>query len=55
MVSLVIDNHGATMKYVIRGGGTEIRFGGGAGMRGYEAADYPRKASTCEGQELGGS
>ena len=27
---------------------------GGGGMRGYEAADYPRKASTCEGQELGG-
>ena len=28
---------------------------GGAGARGCEAADYPRKASACEGQELGGS
>ena len=28
--------------------------GGGAGMRGYEAADYPREASMCEGQKLGG-
>ena len=27
---------------------------GGAGMRGYEAADYPREASACEGQKLGG-
>ena len=37
----------------ISGSWTEIR-PGGAGMRGCEAADYPRKASTCEGQELGG-
>ena len=28
MVALVIDNHGATVKYVIRGGGTEIWLGG---------------------------
>ena len=26
---------------------------GGAGVRGSKAADYPRKTSTCEGQELG--
>ena len=26
----------------------------GAGMRGCEAADYPRKASACKGQKLGG-
>ena len=26
---------------------------GGAGVGGYEAADYPCEASTCEGQELG--
>ena len=26
----------------------------GAGVRGWEAADYPRKVSACEGQELGG-
>ena len=27
---------------------------GGAGARGSEAADYPREASACEGQESGG-
>ena len=27
--------------------------GGVAGMRGYKPADYLRKASACEGQELG--
>ena len=27
---------------------------GEAGMRGFEAADYPRQVSMCEGQELGG-
>ena len=27
---------------------------GGVDMGGYKAADYPRKASACEGQELGG-
>ena len=27
---------------------------GGVGARGCEAADYPREASVCEGQELGG-
>jgi len=27
--------------------------GGGAGTRGCEATDYPRKASACEGQEFG--
>ena len=26
---------------------------GGAGVRGYEAADYLRKVSACEGQKLG--
>ena len=26
---------------------------GGAGVRGYEAADYSCEASACEGQELG--
>ena len=42
------------------GGGTEIRLGsvcgmgGGAGMRGCEAADYSCEASACKGQELGG-
>ena len=34
------------------GGGTEIHLGG-AGVRGCEAADYPREASMCEGQNLG--
>lgn len=28
--------------------------GGGAGVRGCKTADYPRKASVSEGQELGG-
>ena len=28
--------------------------GGGAGVRGREAADYPREASACESQKLGG-
>jgi len=34
-----------------RGNGNMI---GGAGARGSEAADYPREASACEGQESGG-
>ena len=34
---------------MIGGGG-----GGAAGVRGCDAADYPRKASACEGQKLGG-
>ena len=38
----------------ISGSGTEIRPGGGAGMRGCEAADYPHKVSACEGYKLGG-
>ena len=29
--------------------------GGGAGVRGCEAADYPCEASTCGGQKLGGA
>ena len=33
---------------VSSGGGTEIRLGG-AGVRGCEAANYPRKASAYEG------
>ena len=36
------------------GGGTEIRSGRGAGVKGSEAADYPREASECEGQKLVG-
>jgi len=27
---------------------------GGAGVRGCKAADYPREASVCKGQKLGG-
>ena len=41
-----------------RGGGTEIQLGGRGGrrdrVRGCKAADYSRKVSACEGQELGG-
>ena len=37
------------------GSGTEIRSGGGgAGVRGSEAADYSCEVSACEGQKLGG-
>ena len=32
----------------------EQKYDWGAGARGCEAADYPRKAATCVGQELGG-
>ena len=34
--------------------GREREGGGGAGVRGREAADYPRKASVFEGQKLEG-
>ena len=38
----------------ISGGGTEIRLGGGgAGVRGCEAADYLCEVSACEGEKLG--
>ena len=33
---------------------TRNMIGGGAGVRGCEAPDYPREASACEGQKLGG-
>ena len=32
----------------------EDKYDWGAGVRGYEVADYPCEASMCEGQELGG-
>ena len=32
----------------------EQKYDWGAGVRGYEAADYLCEASACEGQELGG-
>ena len=31
----------------------EQKYDWGAGVRGYEAANYPREASACEGQKLG--
>ena len=31
----------------------EQKYDWGAGMRGYEATNYPREASVCEGQKLG--
>ena len=31
----------------------EQKYDWGAGVRGYEAANYPSKASACEGQKLG--
>ena len=32
----------------------EQKYDRGAGVRGCEAANYPRKASACKGQKLGG-
>ena len=49
------DYHNLTMNAyrTCRGGGTEIQLGG-AGVRGCKAANYPREASACKGQKLGG-
>ena len=38
----------------LRRKGNMIGGGGVAGARGCEAADYPREASACEGQEYWG-
>ena len=38
----------------VRGGGGAGGGGGVPGVRGCEAADYPRETYACEGHELGG-
>ena len=44
--------HNSCSTWALSGGRTEIRLGG-AGVRGYEAADYLHEAFACKSQELG--